>query len=102
MTSYHDGSFLIDRLEAGLVVDQDLAVVLLDLRRRLIDEHGDTPVNRPSESKCAAAAHSGMTSKGGPVPGRRSVVGAVLCSSAILTPESARRLEPMGPAAAHG
>ena len=50
VTSYHDGSFLIDRLEAGLVVDQDLAVVLLDLRRRLIDEHGDTPVNRPSES----------------------------------------------------
>ncbi len=97
-----DGSFLIDRLEAGLVVDQDLAVVLLDLRRRLIDEHGDTPVNRPSESKCAAAAHSGMTSKGGPVPGRRSVVGAVLCSSAILTPDSARRLEPVRPAAAHG
>jgi hypothetical protein len=26
-----------------LVVDQDLAVVLLDLRRRLIDEYSDTP-----------------------------------------------------------
>jgi len=36
-------SFLIDRLGAGLVVDQDLAVVLLDLCRRLIDEYGDTP-----------------------------------------------------------
>ena len=38
-----DGSFLIDRLGAGLVVDQDLAVVLLDLRRRLIDEYGGGP-----------------------------------------------------------
>ncbi len=36
LTSYEDGSFLIDRLGAGLVVDQDLAVVLLNLRRRLI------------------------------------------------------------------
>ena len=26
-----------------MVVDQDLAVVLLDLRRRLIDDYGDTP-----------------------------------------------------------
>src|SRR6266567_909185 len=43
LTSYEDGSFLIDRLGAGLVVDQDLAVVLLDLRRRLIDQYRDTP-----------------------------------------------------------
>jgi len=43
LTSYEDGSFLIDRLGAGLVVDQDLAVVLLDLRRRLIDEYGTGP-----------------------------------------------------------
>ncbi len=42
LTSYEAGSFLIDRLGAGLVVDQDLAVVLLDLRRRLTDEYGDT------------------------------------------------------------
>ncbi len=41
--TYEAGSFLIDRLGAGLVVDQDLAVVLLDLRRRLIEEYGDTP-----------------------------------------------------------
>ena len=34
--SYEAGSFLIDRLGAGLVIDRDLAVVLLDLRRRLI------------------------------------------------------------------
>jgi len=27
----------------GSLVDQDLAVVLLDLRRRLIEEYGDTP-----------------------------------------------------------
>ena len=43
MTSYEDGSFLINRLGAEGVIDQDLAVVLLDLRRRLVDEHGDTP-----------------------------------------------------------
>jgi hypothetical protein len=43
LTSYKDGSFLVDRLGAGMVFDQDLAVVLLDLRRRLIDEYGQTP-----------------------------------------------------------
>src|SRR6266478_8898943 len=43
LTSYEDGSFLIDRLGDGMVVDQDLAVVLLDLRRRLKDEYGETP-----------------------------------------------------------
>src|SRR6266852_1223821 len=43
LTSYEAGSFLIDRLGAGLVVDQDLAVVLLNLRRRLIDEYGTGP-----------------------------------------------------------
>lgn len=40
---YASGSFLIDRLGAAGVVDQDLAVVLLDLRRRLVAEYGDTP-----------------------------------------------------------
>jgi hypothetical protein len=43
LSSYQDGSFLVDRLGAGMVVDQDLAVVLLDLRRRLKDEYGETP-----------------------------------------------------------
>lgn len=43
LTSFEDGRFLIDRLGAAGVVDQDLAVVLLDLRRRLTDEYGDTP-----------------------------------------------------------
>jgi hypothetical protein len=43
MSRYEDGSFLINRLGAEGVIDQDLVVVLLDLRRRLIDEYGDTP-----------------------------------------------------------
>jgi hypothetical protein len=43
MTSYEDGSFLLNRIGAECVLDQDLAVVLLDLRHRLIDEYGDTP-----------------------------------------------------------
>jgi hypothetical protein len=43
LTSYKDGSFLVNRLGAGMVFDQDLAVVLLDLRRRLIYEYGETP-----------------------------------------------------------
>lgn len=43
LTSYQDGSFLIDRLGAGMVVDQDLAVVLLELRRKLKGQYGDTP-----------------------------------------------------------
>src|SRR6266851_757094 len=42
LTSYEDGSFLIDRLGAGLVIDRDLAVVRLrDLIREMrgrIDE----------------------------------------------------------------
>jgi hypothetical protein len=43
LNSFEDGRFLIDRLGAAGVVDQDLAIVLLDLRRRLIDEYGNTP-----------------------------------------------------------
>ncbi len=45
LASYEDGSFLINRLGAEGVIDQDLVVVLLDLRRRLIDEYGDTPAS---------------------------------------------------------
>jgi hypothetical protein len=44
LTSFEDGRFLINRLGAGCVLDQDLSVVLLDLRRRLIGQYGDTPV----------------------------------------------------------
>jgi hypothetical protein len=45
LSRLRDGSFLIDRLGAEGVIDQDLVVVLLDLRRRLIDEYGDTPAS---------------------------------------------------------
>ncbi len=40
LTSYAVGSFLVDRFGAGLVIDRDLVVVLLDLdlRRRLFEE----------------------------------------------------------------
>ena len=43
LNTFEDGRFLIDRLGAAGVVDQDLVVVLLDLRRRLLDEYGNTP-----------------------------------------------------------
>jgi len=40
---YETGSFLLDRLGAGCALDQDLTIVLLALRRRLTEEHGNTP-----------------------------------------------------------
>ena len=43
MTRFEDGSFLLNRLGAEAVLDQDLAVVLLHFRRRLIDEYGSGP-----------------------------------------------------------
>ena len=43
LSSYEDGRFLIDRMGAECVLDQDLAVVLLDLRRQLTDEYGNRP-----------------------------------------------------------
>src|SRR5881394_2608969 len=43
LTSFEDGRFLIDRMGAESTVDPDLAVVLLDLRRRLRDEYGTGP-----------------------------------------------------------
>jgi hypothetical protein len=43
LASYDEGSFLIDRLGAEAVLDQDLAAVLLQYRRGLIDEYGSTP-----------------------------------------------------------
>jgi hypothetical protein len=43
LTSFEEGRFPTDRLGAAGVVDPDRAVVLLDLRRRLIDEYDDTP-----------------------------------------------------------
>jgi hypothetical protein len=38
MTGFENGSFLLNRLGAGGVIDQDLAAVLLNLRRGLIDD----------------------------------------------------------------
>jgi hypothetical protein len=43
MTRFENGSFLLNRLGAECVLDQDLAIVLLDLRRRLIAEYGEGP-----------------------------------------------------------
>ena len=43
MTRFEDGSFLLNRLGAEGVIDQDLAVVLVHFRRRLIEEYGDGP-----------------------------------------------------------
>jgi hypothetical protein len=41
LASFEDGRFLVDRLGAAGVVDQDLAVV--ELRRRLVNEYGEAP-----------------------------------------------------------
>jgi hypothetical protein len=43
LAGFEDGRFLVDRLGAAGVADQDLVIVLLDLRRRLMDEYGETP-----------------------------------------------------------
>jgi len=43
LANFRDGSFLIDRFGAAGVVDQDLAIVLLELRRRLIEGYGGGP-----------------------------------------------------------
>jgi hypothetical protein len=55
LSRYASGSFLIDRLGAIGVVDQDLVVVLLDLRRRLIDEYGDSPATMMLIDRTVAA-----------------------------------------------
>src|SRR5580700_11851735 len=44
MTRFENGAFLLNRLGAECVLDQDLATVLLDLRRRLVEEYGAGPV----------------------------------------------------------
>jgi hypothetical protein len=43
LANFEDGSFLIDRLGAAGVVDQDLAIVLLALRQRLTKDYGSGP-----------------------------------------------------------
>lgn len=44
MTQFEEGSFLLNRLGAECVLDQDLAVVLLHFRRGLIEEYGGGPM----------------------------------------------------------
>src|SRR5437762_5930927 len=56
LTSFEDGRFLIDRMGAESTVDPDLAIVLLDLRRRLRDEHGTGPAAMPGEEAALGAA----------------------------------------------
>jgi hypothetical protein len=43
LTGFEDGRFLVDRMGAESTIDQDLAVVLLDQRRRLREEYGTGP-----------------------------------------------------------
>jgi hypothetical protein len=43
LTQFESGAFLLDRLGAEGIIDQDLAVVLLRFRRRLIEGYGDGP-----------------------------------------------------------
>ena len=43
LTGFEDARFLIDRMGAESTIDPDLAVMLLDLRRRLRDEYGTGP-----------------------------------------------------------
>jgi len=43
MRQFQDGSFLLNRLGAESVIDQDLAVVLLHFRNQLSTEYGDGP-----------------------------------------------------------
>ena len=55
LSRYASGSFLIDRLGAIGVVDQDLVVVLLDLRRQLIVEYGNSPATMMLIDRAVAA-----------------------------------------------
>jgi hypothetical protein len=57
LASYEDGSFLLNRLGAECVLDQDLSVVLLDLRRRLINEHGTGPAAMMLIDRAVSAYH---------------------------------------------
>ena len=56
MTRFEEGSFLLNRLGAEGVIDQDLLLVLLHFRRRLIAEYGDGPAAMMLID-CAVAAY---------------------------------------------
>jgi hypothetical protein len=64
LTSVEDGSFLINRLGAAGVVDQDLTIVLLDVRRRLIDEYGDTPAAKMLVDRAVSAYQDFIRAEG--------------------------------------
>jgi len=53
--SYRSGAFLLDRLGAGVVGDQDLAVVLLDLRHGLTRQYGGGPATMMLIDRAIAA-----------------------------------------------
>jgi hypothetical protein len=56
LTQFESGAFLLDRLGAAGVIDQDLAVVLLRFRRRLIEDYSDGPAALMLVD-CAVAAY---------------------------------------------
>jgi hypothetical protein len=55
LMQFESGAFLLDRLGAAGVIDQDLAVVLLRFRRGLIEEYGDGPAARMLIDRAVAA-----------------------------------------------
>jgi len=57
LTSFEEGRFLIDRMGAECAVDQDLAVVLLDLRHRLQAEYGNGPATIMLVDRAVSAYH---------------------------------------------
>jgi hypothetical protein len=64
LSRFRDGSFLINRLGAECVLDQDLVIVLLDLRRRLIAEYGDGPAAMMLIDRAVAAYQDCMRVEG--------------------------------------
>ena len=64
MTQFEEGSFLLNRLGAEAVIDQDLAVVLLHFRRGLIDEYGEGPAALMLIDRAVAAYQDFMRAEG--------------------------------------
>ena len=69
LTQFESGAFLLDRLGAAGVIDQDLAVVLLRFRRRLIEQYSDGPAavmliaapSPPTRTSSGSKAGSGIS-----------------------------------------
>ena len=64
MTRFEEGSFLLNRIGAEAVIDQDLAVVLLYFRRGLIDEYGAGPAVMMLIDRAVAAYQDFMRVEG--------------------------------------